>query len=424
MAEAGREMICPTCGATLPVLAGYSAWCDQCGWNLMPRTRPASNDPLDRADSQFERQFSASAFEAAQGGERKTSTPSRAYVIATAVHLSTLAFGATGFWLVVRIFTERDINAFGVALSLIIGIGLMLMAFWVQPIFHRRGIRLFNQAHPALFALADQLADDMNRPRLGSLQVDDSFSIGGGRVGLPLLAVLDAPEFSAALALAIARNDANVTANGWVASAIYTLHRWEAIMTAPGTSNQRIAVRAGITTVVETSRGDVDPWAAMSDGIFTRLALLPRSVAAALMSFNWQQTQMALYQADMCAARTAGSDALEAALVKTRWNYIAIGIMHKAVRTGLKRADGLFDALRTGLTGVPEREHERVRRTAVLEETMIERGEPPLGWRLRRLHTLNAPARVACDEARLSAIRTSLRQVEPAIAQKLLAGLE
>jgi hypothetical protein len=378
---------------------------------------------LDRADAEMERQFAQRAFDAAQTDQADNRPPARAYLIATAVHLSTLGIGALGAWLVARVFIEPNIAWLGVALSLIFGIGLLLIAFTVQPVLQRHKSGLERAAHPALFDLADQLADEMGRPPLRSLRVDGSFNIGSARVGLPLLAMLDAQAFAAALALAIARRDADAATQGWVASAAETLHRWERILSAPGSGGQRMALRAGLTTVVETSRANADPLEGMLDALVRRLAAVPRAVAAALMRDNWQQTQVALYQVDALAARAAGSDALASALVQMRWDYIAIGVMHKAVQKGLRRADGLFDALRAGLAGVPEREHERVRRTAALEETMAERGEPPLGWRLRRLHTLNASPHVTCDAARLVAIRESLRLVEPVIARQLFEEL-
>jgi hypothetical protein len=378
---------------------------------------------LDRADAELERQFAQRAFDAAQTDQAPHRPPARAYLIATAVHLSTLAIGALGVWLVVRVFIERNIAWLGVALSLIFGVGLLLIAFTVQPVFQRRKSGLDRATHPVLFQLADQLADEMKRPPLRSLRVDGSFSISSARVGLPLLTMLDAQAFAAALALSIARRDADAATRGWVASAAETLHRWERILSAPGSGGQRMALRAGLTTVVETSRANADPLEGMLDAFVRRLAAVPRAVAAALMRDNWQQTQVALYQADALAAHAAGSNALAAALVQMRWDYIAIGIMHKAVQKGLKQADGLFDALRDGLASVPEREHERVRRAAALEETMAERGEPPLSWRLRRLHTLNALPRVTCDDAQLAAIRESLQSVEPTIARQMFEEL-
>jgi hypothetical protein len=392
MAEVARGMKCPSCDADVPVDAGYTPWCDQCGWNVQPRRLSTPSSPV-------EKQLAQAAYATALEDKTKPAMPAGAWVIASLVHLFTLLLALASLWMISRIAIAASVNIFSAILPLIVTVGLVVLTLFVQPILRRRAPSLARASHGAFYQLADQTAQCAGMGRTGAIKMDESSSIGENKLGAYLLMALDAQAFVAALALALARRQWKAAGQSWVDAALVTLGRWRSIFKAETFDRQRVAMRtsATATVVVEASRRDADPLGGMLENVLNKLDVVPQAVESALIKQSEVSRQVALYQADRAACEVAGSAAMCSMLAKLRWEAIVEGAIDGAMRRG-QQANVALDAVQARLDQVPEREQARIRRCALLEEDVLAAGEAPLGKRMKLMQQLNATAKMTLSE--------------------------
>jgi Zn-dependent protease with chaperone function len=133
-----------------------------------------------------------------------------------------------------------------------------------------------------------------------------------------------------------------------------------------------------------------------------------------------QDSQRAEYLADALAARVAGNEAV----VGLHERLLLESVLHATVqRATHMRGDAasLFDDLQTVVSRVPDRELERRRRTARLEDARLGSTHPPTAKRIELLEGRDAlEPHVVCSAERAEAIDAELRPRHRAVATTLI----
>jgi Zn-dependent protease with chaperone function len=151
------------------------------------------------------------------------------------------------------------------------------------------------------------------------------------------------------------------------------------------------------------------------------LWLLARPVVALLyleLYLLYRDSQRAEFLADALAATTAGARAVVALHEKMLLAGLAETVVQQAAHGQV--AD-LFVALREQVTAIPDRERERRRRVARLEDTRLDATHPPVAHRIRLAETRGAETAavvVAPDESR--AVDDELRPHMARAARQLI----
>jgi Zn-dependent protease with chaperone function len=380
-------MDCPECGTELPVQERLSTWCHECAWNLAPRRETPEPGRLERAyvraGNRLGRALVAELTDATAMEPRITPAIAAAYTISALVLAGTLAMAVGGLLLAVLGFP----NPF----ALIAGVALGGLAVLMRPRFPRapEGKEVTAAEAPALHAMARKIAEALGVEPPRRIVVDHEFNASWSTVGrravptlglgLPLLTALDADEQVALIAHEIGHGR-----NGDV-------RRLRVIAASLG------ALEA-LAGALEPDRGESSPsaweWGPFADLVDGFLWLLSLPVIALL----WLQylllmrdSQRAEFLADDLAARVAGTQAA----VRMQEQALLAPVWEAVVRQSAIRSDGgdLFDQLREAIADVPERERERRRRVARLEEIRLELTHPPTGARIELLE--RRPARPA-----------------------------
>ncbi|MGH2346133.1 MAG: M48 family metallopeptidase, partial [Chloroflexota bacterium] len=189
-------------------------------------------------------------------------------------------------------------------------------------------------------------------------------------LGLPLLTILDEQETTALLAHELAHAvNGDATRGFIIGSAEATLARWFYLL-APDRFSRQNRRRYGLGGM-------------LSNGLMIAMAQVVRLAAIFISHLVWHDSQRAEYLADHLAAEVAGTAAMIAALEKTHM----AALFQEAVRRATlgQAATNLFADLRAGVSSLPERERERMRRVARLEGTRLDATHPPTGLRVALL---------------------------------------
>jgi Zn-dependent protease with chaperone function len=373
----GSTQPCPQCGTSLPVVPPYLTWCHECGWNIKasPRELPAGR--LDRlyeaagrrVGQRLERELTATS------ELRPGLTPSKllAYTIAGAVHLMTLVLLAGGVVLI-ALFPTKIFAVVGGALMIATGV-------LVRPRLGKvpdEDIVATSEA-PTLFGIVDQVATAVGTATADVLVVDHSYNASWAilglrrkrvlKLGLPLLSALEPQERAALVAheLAHARNG-DSSRGIFVGSAVGGLAGWYRLL-APHPTSGRLGSAEYVANVML--------W------LVSRPPLLLLQLEYHLLL---QDSRRAEYLADAIAAQAAGSDAVvsvhEKLLLQNSFQQLVSQHAHPAAQA---EGGDLFEAVRSHLAAVPERERERRRQVALLEESSLGATHPPTGRRIRLL---------------------------------------
>ena len=387
---------CPQCGAAVPVLPAYSTWCE-CGWNLAPPARAEPRTRLDRVSASLGRRLGdrlANALTAAETLESGL-TPAKAgaYAVAALVYALTIALAVGGVLLIVVPFPH-------IAGS-VLGFLMLATAALMRP---RLGSlpdeRLVSREEaPELYRLADEIASALGTRSVDAIAVDHAFnaswSIVGLRrrrlltLGLPLLAALGPEERVAVIAheLAHGRNG-DATRGLLVGSSLRGLGELYLLLT-PDDDEGLVAF------------------------LLTRVYwLLSRPVLALLLlqlHLALRDSQRAEYLADALAAEVAGTEAV----IRTHEKLLLEPLLYAAIGRAARAASGeqvdAFDELATAVAGVPERERERRRRVARLQDARLDDTHPPTAKRIEVLERRTGqPGRVFADAARSAAVDREL----------------
>lgn len=393
----------------LPVNDAYVTWCHECGWNLVAPNPSPPKTRLDalyaRAGVRLDARLVERLAQTDQLSPRLTLSRTGAYAIAGCVHLVSVALLAALVLAVV--YAVHHPWAFLIVLL------LGLMAFVLRPRPGKpptKGL-LERERAPTLFRLCDEIASALETDPIDILVVNADFNaswaiLGWRRrrtlsLGLPLLAMLP-PQARAALIaheLAHARNG-DSTRGFFVGSALNSLYAWNKML---GTREDGI-----MTTGFEFLVNGV-LWV-ISRPIWWLLLLELHLVL--------RDSQRAEYLADLLAAEVAGSGAVvelhERLLLETAY----VAVIRQASR---ESADELLVRARSAVDDVPERERERRRRAARLEEVRLQSSHPPTASRVDLLQRRGClRPKVFVSEERSAAIDGELQSRRKAVELKLI----
>ena len=404
---------CPACGIELPVDPGFITWCHECGWNLSQQEQRATS-ALERTVGAIARRLDGRLHEEmanrANLAPRLTASKLGGYAIAVAVHAASLGIAAAGVWLLLS-----DVTLFPkIGGALLIG-----LAFLMRP---RLGARpsegvLPREEAPALYALANEIAEELGAPGAQTIVVTPDFNASWSTVGLrrervlslglPLLAVLDQEEQVALIAHEVAHSRNGDAFRGLiVGSAVDSL--WQLYVTLAPDSAQLDSSEVSVLEVVSR------PVMWLMAQPFRLLLLLE-------LQFLLRDSQRAEYLADALAARVAGTSAVVRLHEKLLLDGSATMAVHRYAM-GRQAVEGdVFDAMRDAIAGVPAREVERRRQLARLETTRLSATHPPTGKRILLLERrANVPASLTPDVTRLEAIEADLRDVRSRLSKRLV----
>jgi Zn-dependent protease with chaperone function len=129
--------------------------------------------------------------------------------------------------------------------------------------------------------------------------------------------------------------------------------------------------------------------------------------------------QRAEYLADALAARVGGTDAAVSSHEKLLLAPAFQQVVKDYARPG---AEGdLFSVASAKFAAVPERERERRRRVARLEETRLDDSHPPTAFRIRMLEERpRQEPKVVLGDERSAAIDRELARFRPAFQERLI----
>jgi Zn-dependent protease with chaperone function len=367
-------MHCPECGASVPVVDGYPAWCE-CGWNLeRPPVPWRADGPFARVAARLGRSSGERLAASLRGAEEPRGgwTPAKvlAYVVAAGVHGLTLALLVGGIAAIVAEFPEP--------FSILTGLAMVCLAGFMRPRVPPmpEGDVLAPAAAPALHALARAVTAALDRPAPTAIVADTrwnaSWTVVGWRrrrvlvVGLPLLAALGPQERVAVLAHEVGHDrNGDATRGLFVGSAVVGLDALSDLLRPPSRPMDFGALESLTSALTWLLTRPVDAI------LWLEARLLLRDM------------QRAEYLADAAAAKVAGSAATIALHERL---LLRPTFQHAIQRAALENdARGALDRVRAALDAVPPRERERRRRVARLEHARLEDTHPPTGMRIALL---------------------------------------
>jgi Zn-dependent protease with chaperone function len=413
---AETERPCPECQAAVPVVPGYPDWCDRCGWNVKP---PPTLEPPAGRFAQLAREAGRRAGERmarelqAARELRPRWTPARvaAYVIALAFHLATLALIVAGAAAIVIDFPNL--------LSILLGGTMLGLGLLIRPRFDRLepdAGHLFDRASaPTLHDLAAEVARAVDRRPPDEIRIsadwNASWRVVGARrrrvltLGLPVLVALESPQRVALVGHEVGHERNGDARHGFVVgSAVIGLNRLSDVLQPR--QDERVTASAS---------GSLDSLAR------ALMWLIARPIDAALWleaRLLLRDMQRAEYLADALAAQVAGSRAT----IALHERVLLASTFQLAVQQAAhENATDVLDRVRQSLRRVPDRERERRRRVARLEQTRLDDTHPPTGMRIALIEGRPPQQpRVVLNEARSRRIDAELEPLVNRVDRELL----
>lgn len=418
MHSPGTSQSCPRCGTQVPVHSGYVTWCHSCGWNVAAPS--AAYTPPGRIGRLYERvgrrlgdRLAGELLTDESLQPRLTLSKGLAYSIAVGVYAVAIAFAVAGLALLVLGFPN----------PVAIGVGVVLVAIAVlmRPRFGKapdEGL-ISREEAPRLHELADEIASALETEPVDLVQIAPAFNAQWGvyglrrtrvlGVGLALLAVLEPQERVALIAheLAHAKNG-DSTRGFFMGSALGSLEELYVLL-APN------------EFLYEVENPDLGPIERIANWI---LWLISRPLLGLLLlqlHLLLRDSQRAEYLADALAARVAGGEATIALQEKLLLASTVDAAVQHAARPGENGETDLFEELVTATISIPERERERRRRVARLEQARLSDTHPPTAKRIALIEG-RPPASllVALDEGRSAAIDAELAGRRRAAQRELI----
>lgn len=294
-----RPEYCPCCQAEIRSPMGERPWCDTCGWNLDIPALPKPHGILQKAHFFLSLRFGQRLYEDLLHGkslEQKISLAQIiAYGIAGLTHSITLAGIGLGFWLAIFAFPHQRF------LGLILGIACLALTFiLIAPRFSKiSGYPLPREQFPALYHLADQVADALGSPRVDDIRYDIVYNAGFAQagwkrkryliLGLPLMACLESQEIIALISHELVHGvNGDPSRAFFIETALQTLDGWYDLLTLEGLSSLFLIPVKLITLP-----------------FFALVWLLGNGLAYLL----WYDNQRAEYLADLLASQVSGTEA-------------------------------------------------------------------------------------------------------------------
>jgi Zn-dependent protease with chaperone function len=401
---------CPSCHAELPLLRGYSPWCESCGWNLRPNPgeRPATlKDRLwVAAGRRAGDRLYQTVVRSADLRPRLTGPTIAAFVIAGATHVLTAAFVIGGVSLLIR--------GWGNPAAIVGALALIALAWILRP---RLGTAppgaVTSASLPATFSIADEVARAVDTRGPDVIAVDGSFNaavweFGLPRrralsIGLPLLGILSPEERLAVLAHEFGHfSNGDPLRGAIVGTAVDTLVRWHVIIQPD-------------YIIPPTEEGAIAYVAIPMNVVLLAVASIPIAIARLLVLLLFHDSQQAEYLADVQAARVAGAPALLSAWDRFHLSGVYAGLAASESEAGWLNGS-LIDELNRRIELLPARERERARRAESATGSRLDATHPPTSSRIDLIRTVgSSEPSLTIDAERWDAMDAELRSREAAV---------
>jgi Zn-dependent protease with chaperone function len=364
---------CPDCGAQIMVDAGFTAWCDECGWNLL--ASGAAKTPTRRERRRSERagrhEDAILARAMRERGQRVRHDFGSliAVGLAVVVHLITLTVAGFGVWLC---WEGRRAPLLAVP-----ALVCFVMAYALRPRLGRlpRHHVLTRERYPLLFGLLDSISDITGAPTFDCAVLERHPSAATGRIGLrrrrvvfigaSLWSVLEWDERIAVLAHEAGHNVSNDSRRGYLL----------------GTSLK--ALEVWITTLTPRSRLHNFPQLLFRTLVRAPLRWVAGRMYLAQMRLSTGVSRMAEYRADEISASSAGTEASVRALDKL---LITSDFVKNLRQTILWRPDvSLWVKQKEFFDTYPHRQRARLRRIDQLSAASVYSTHPTISRRIAYL---------------------------------------
>jgi Zn-dependent protease with chaperone function len=398
----------------MPIQHGYVTWCDQCDWNVYASVQDASTGALERLYAAAGRRLGDRLDRELLAAEELEPTLTRAkvaaYVVATLVYTFVIA-------LVVGAIVLLAIAPTNPA-AIVVAVIFLGTAFLMRPRTGKPPTEnlVAKTEAPTLHETITAVAAALDTPVVDVVEIDyrynASFAVLGWRrrrtlrLGLPLLAALEPQERVELFAHELAHGRNGDSTRGlFVGSAVNGLAELYKLLEPDPSAGEGYQELAFIERIANAA-----------------LYLLSRPVKWLLLlelHLLLQDSRRAEYLADALAARVAGTEAAVSSQEKLLLDSAFEAIVKEYAQPGVQ--GDLFDEIHGRFASVPDRERERIRRAARLEETRLDATHPPTGLRMRILE--ERPRRepeVVLDAVRSAAIDRELAPFRAAFQESLI----
>ncbi|MGE3800871.1 MAG: M48 family metallopeptidase [Candidatus Kapaibacterium sp.] len=330
-----------------------------------------------------------------------------AYILAGAVHSTTLVFGALGIFFIVHFWPNFIFLFFGI---------LSLAIAWVTfPRMEKKPNNVLDrEKYKTLYGIVERIAAELGLKSVDGIVVNHEFNASFYRVGwigknyfdvgLPLFSILDVSEKVAILGHEVAHGvNKDSQRSVFVGTALMSLERWYELLMP----ESLFSSESGLSGVFML------PINLLMMGI----AKIVQSLYTLLIMILFRDKQRAEYLADLLSTRVSGSSAMIAALEK----LYAGNVFELAMqRVTLDKKKDFVEELRKLVHEMPSREVERLRRVARLEGNRIDATHPPTPLRIAFIEYHPAAPAVRIDRTEEEALEAEFNSLVPKIQTKLI----
>lgn len=343
-------------------------------------------------------------------------TPSRltAYGIAAVIYLTAFLLFAASVAILVFGFP----NPFAFLFSFV----FFSLAFFMRPRFGKppKEDVLSRDQAPTLHAVADEIADALDTSRVDTIVVDHEFNASWAtlglrrrrvlQLGLPVLAMLPPQERVALIAHELAHGRNGDSGRGlFVGSAVRALEELYSIFAPDPHLSEAVTL------------GELGLFDRMTNVFFWIVSRPILGVLYLELHLLLRDSQRAEYLADALAADAAGTEGVvslhEKLLLESTFQAV---VQHASRRPDADQVD-VFAEVAGMSANVPDRERERRRRVARLEEARLDATHPPTARRIELLEGRPPKApRVTLAAEQSAAIDDELASKRPVLQRVLV----
>jgi Zn-dependent protease with chaperone function len=374
--------ICPNCQNQITVDRRHVVWCDKCDWNLDAGSQPESGSRQARRAARAKAEGERLFLDLKHSGQVLPSNSSArvaSFVLALAIHLTTVAVFALGLYFVITSFLSL--------LMFVVGIPLLLLGLVLRPQLgrlERDALTLTPTDAPALYGLLNRIGADLGARPVDVIAIEPSFNAAHGQIGirqqrvlwigLSLWNVLDDQERIGLLTHELAHQvNGDLTHGLVVGTALRTLGTWMAILRA------RTRPGGQVRTVFESVERLGELLASLA---MRALSNLVGGAYRLERSLLFQSEQRAEYYADWLAAEIASTDAMIGCLDSLHLERFCILAIRFAAQ---HEQPDIWAAERQFLADLSPKEWERQRRLHARHGTSIDSTHPPTNLRIELL---------------------------------------
>ncbi|WP_156969429.1 M48 family metallopeptidase [Jeotgalibacillus campisalis] len=374
-----KWMGCPVCGSRIPVISGYSSWCDQCHFNLNPANDSKKTSMMGKVYETLGRKNGEQLlYKLMKSSAQKpflTVKGAIAYLLAALVHGVSLSLIAASF---VLLWFRNDEIFLVFTAVLLLGISWLVRPKVDQ--LDKNDSILTREDLPEFFRLIDSITDELGVRKIEGVVLDGEFNASIGRygwkkrvilrVGLPLYSILSEEEKTALIAHEIGHLANGDLARGfYIGTALNTLGVWYELIDPDGRD--------------EEESGDI--LKIISSLMMKGLAFFPKTYYDLLLYFLYFNKQEAEYFADYTGARIAGAEPAISLLEKIEYSRLYEYSIRKTVLSSQKM--NFFECLNEEIQHLPKREKTRYKKIAELERSKVDDTHPPTHFRVNYLQS-------------------------------------